>query len=142
MESTAARRASSDTIFLVCRVLIVEDDEVIRESMSELFALEGFEVSAAANGREALELLRAGWRPCAVLLDLFMPVMDGWQFLAEIERDRELVDLPITIVSAAGERISGVGRRRVLRKPVGLQRLVAAVRASCPGHFDEAGAPL
>jgi CheY-like chemotaxis protein len=142
MESTAARRASSDTIFLVCRVLVVEDDDVIRESMSELLALEGFDVIAAANGREALELVRAGWRPCAVLLDLFMPVMDGWQFLAEIERDRELADLPITIVSAAGDRLSGVGGRRILRKPVSLHRLLAAVHASCPGHLDEAEATI
>ncbi len=141
MESTAAPGASSDTIFLVCRVLVVEDDEVIRESMRELLTLEGFDVIAAANGREALAAVRSGWRPCAVLLDLFMPVMDGWQFLAEIERDRELRDIPITIVSAAGDRISGIGRRRVLRKPVGLHRLVAAVLASCPGHADEAAPP-
>lgn len=126
--------------FRVCRVLVIEDDESIRESMRELLELEGFDVVAAANGREALDVVRSGWRPCAVLLDLFMPVMDGWQFLAEIERDRQLSDLPVTVVSAAGDRLTGIGRRRVLRKPVGLHRLVAAVRASCHGHPDEAAA--
>lgn len=121
----------------MCRVLVVEDDEVIRESMRELLELEGFDVISAANGREALDFVRAGGRPCAVLLDLFMPVMDGWQFLAEIDRDRELSDLPITVVSAAGDRVSGIGRRRLLRKPVGLQRILAAVRTSCAGHLHE-----
>jgi CheY-like chemotaxis protein len=121
----------------VCSVLVIEDDDVIRESMRELLELEGFEVVAVANGREALDVVRRGPRPCAVLLDLFMPVMDGWQFLAEIERDRELSDLPITVVSAAGH-VSGIGRRRILRKPVGFQRLVAAVRASCTGEHSSA----
>ena len=130
MESTTARRASSDTIFAVGPILVVEDDEVIRESMREVFELEGFDVVTACNGREALEVVRSGERPCAVVLDLFMPVMDGWQFLAEIDRDRELADLPVTVVSAAGDRVSGIGRRRYLRKPVTGAILVAAVRAS------------
>jgi CheY-like chemotaxis protein len=118
---------------------VIDDDDVIRESMRELLELEGFEVVAAANGREALEVVREGPRPCAVLLDMFMPVMDGWQFLAEIERDSELFDLPITVVSAAGQ-VTGVGRRRVLRKPVGFHRLIAAVRATCTGEHAVAGA--
>ena len=130
MESTKASRASSDTIFQVGLVLVVEDDEVIRESMRELFELEGFDVVTASNGREALEVVRGGTRPCAVVLDLFMPVMDGWQFLAEIDRDRDLADLPVTVVSASGDRVSGIGRRRYLRKPVPGATLVAAVRAS------------
>ena len=117
----------------MCSVLVVEDDEVIRESMRELLELEGFDVVTACNGREALEAAHAK-RPCAVLLDLFMPVMDGWQFLAEIACDRELADLPVTVVSAAGDRVSGIGRRRFLRKPASLADLVAAIRASCPGH--------
>ena len=119
----------------MCRVLVIEDDEVIRESMSELLELEGFEVVTACNGREALEAVRAGPRPCAVLLDLFMPVMDGWQFLAAIEAERELADLPVTVVSAAGDRVSGIGRRRFLRKPVSLDALVATLRRSCREHW-------
>jgi CheY-like chemotaxis protein len=119
-------------------VLVVEDDDAIRESMRELLELEGFEVIAAANGREALDAVRSGSRPCAILLDLFMPVMDGWQFLAEIDRDEVLADLAVTVVTAAGDRVTGIGRRRLLRKPVGLTRLVAAVRTSCRGHEDEA----
>jgi CheY-like chemotaxis protein len=111
-------------------ILVVEDDEIIRESMREVFELEGFDVVTASNGREALEVVRNGARPCAVVLDLFMPVMDGWQFLAEIERDGELADLPVTVVSGAGDRVSGIGRRRYLRKPVTSATLVAAVRAS------------
>jgi CheY-like chemotaxis protein len=128
----------------VCCVLVVEDDEVIRESMQELLELEGFVVVTASNGREALEAVRAGARPCAVLLDLFMPVMDGWQFLAAIEADRELADLPVTVVSAAGDRVSGIGRRRFLRKPVTLEALIAAVRRSCREHrasLDRPAAP-
>lgn len=117
----------------MCSVLVVEDDEAIRESMRELLELEGFDVVTARNGREALAAARAA-RPCVVLLDLFMPVMDGWQFLAEVERDRELADLPVTVVSAAGDRVSGIGGRPYLRKPVTFGKLVAAVRASCRIH--------
>src|SRR5262245_36830107 len=66
-------------------VLVVEDDDGIRESIVEILRDEGYLVHEASNGREALEQLKDGQRPCVVLLDLMMPVMSGWQFLQEIQ---------------------------------------------------------
>ena len=62
-------------------ILVVDDDAEIRESLSDLLSDEGHRVRAAANGKEALELLRQTPAPCMILLDLMMPVMNGWQFV-------------------------------------------------------------
>src|SRR5579862_4602951 len=64
-------------------ILIVDDDPDIRDSLKEVLEDEGYEVNGVANGREALDYLRKSPRPCVILLDLMMPVMDGWQFRRE-----------------------------------------------------------
>src|SRR5437879_4549846 len=69
-----------------CPVLIVEDDADLREMMAQLLLLEGFTAQAVGNGREALEYLRRGDAPQLILLDLMMPVMDGWEFRREQKR--------------------------------------------------------
>jgi CheY-like chemotaxis protein len=63
-------------------VLVVEDDRAIRGTLGEVLQEEGNEPSIVANGREALQLLKEGLRPCVILLDLTMPIMDGWDFRA------------------------------------------------------------
>src|SRR5689334_11479746 len=80
-------------------VLIVEDDADLREMMAQLLTMEGFASTAVANGREALDYLRDGGRPNVILLDLMMPVMDGWEFLREQTRDTVLATLPVIILS-------------------------------------------
>ena len=70
-----------------CPVLIVEDDEDLREMMAQLLTLEGFQTAAVANGREALDYLRATAKPNVILLDLMMPVMDGWEFRRHQQAD-------------------------------------------------------
>ena len=71
-------------------VLVVEDDIDIREALTGLLSEEGYAVSACANGLEALKHLRAGRHADVILLDLMMPVMDGWQFRVLQKRDPEL----------------------------------------------------
>ena len=81
-------------------VLIVDDDEDIREILTELLLAEGYEVATSANGREALEYLRSHVPPAVVVLDIMMPVMDGWAFLAERAADASLSSIPVIIASA------------------------------------------
>jgi CheY-like chemotaxis protein len=83
-------------------VLIVDDDSAVRTALKELFETEGYAVAVAANGRAALNHLSAGLRPCVVLLDLMMPVMDGWDFRTEQLRDPSLTQIPVCILTAAG----------------------------------------
>ena len=81
-------------------VLVVDDDGDIRETLTEVLSVAGFRVSAAANGLEALDLLRAA--PCdLVVLDLMMPVMSGWEFRDEQLRDPAIAHVPVIVVSAA-----------------------------------------
>ena len=81
-------------------VLIVEDDPDIREFMELLLADAGYDTMTAENGSRALERMRAR-RPCLVLLDLAMPVMDGWEFRERQLADPELAKVPVVCITAA-----------------------------------------
>ena len=83
-------------------VLVVEDDEGTREMLRYLVESAGYPVATASNGREALEQLRNGLIPSLILLDLMMPVMDGWQFRAAQLRDGDLLKIPTVVYSAVG----------------------------------------
>ena len=113
-------------------VLIVEDDTDVREFMDVLLSTHGFETMTAANGREALERMRAR-RPCLVLLDLMMPVMDGWQFRAEQLKQPELADVPVVCVTAVVEPRERIERLNApcLTKPVEFQALLDVVQGVC-----------
>ena len=81
-------------------VLIVEDDDEIRAGMEQLLDTAGYASVSASNGKDALELLRRGVRVKAILLDLMMPVMDGWAFRREQLRDPVLANIPVIVLSA------------------------------------------
>jgi CheY-like chemotaxis protein len=106
-------------------VLHVEDDPDIRDVVCELLEAEGYEVVQAPHGQRALELLQAGLRPCVVLLDLMMPVMDGATFLARLRAIPSLAALPVVIVSASRPVPGAVA---VLGKPFELDALLGTVR--------------
>src|SRR5438045_1266834 len=80
-------------------ILVVDDDQLILESLSDLLELEGYKVAVATDGQAALDQLRAGMRPCAILLDLMMPGMDGWGFRRQQQRDDDLKDIPVVVMS-------------------------------------------
>ncbi len=117
------------------RVLLVEDDLAIRETISDLLEAEGFFVLAAANGQDALQILRSQPCPAVILLDLSMPVMDGWDFRQAQLRDAGLRDIPTMVLTAAGfsrETIrTQFGDVDFVRKPVAPDELVAAVNRAC-----------
>jgi CheY-like chemotaxis protein len=110
-------------------VLVVEDDRDIRDSVSAVLEAEGYTVLTAGDGREALTVLEHG-RPCVVLLDLMMPVMNGWDFMAEVRKTRRFDDLPVVVVSAYSER-KAEGVTRVLKKPLNVSQLLGAVADYC-----------
>jgi CheY-like chemotaxis protein len=108
-------------------IVLVEDDEGIRETMGALLSDEGFHVVEAANGEEGLAALRATHDPCLVLLDLWMPVMNGWQMLEAMRDDPALQRVPVLVISAAGDLTPPAGASAFLRKPIRLETLLAHV---------------
>ena len=107
-------------------VLIVEDDELVRDAIAEALRDEGYTVHIASNGREALDTLQSAMKqPRLILLDLIMPVMDGWEFLRERERQPALAGIPVCAVSAAETLPSDVEHR--IQKPFRLDDLLEVV---------------
>src|SRR4051794_36894212 len=95
-------------------ILIVEDDEAIRETMQLALEMRGYGVITAGNGKEGLDALTAKQRPCLILLDLMMPVMDGWGFLGEIEQDPSLGRIPVVVVPAFPNQASKIKARSII----------------------------
>jgi two-component system, cell cycle sensor histidine kinase and response regulator CckA len=111
------------------RILLIEDDPDVRETMADILDWEGFRVERAANGRDALERLRSdGPLPDAILLDLMMPVMNGWQFRVEQRKDLALCQIPVIALSADhSPRAQAVDADAFLQKPVESDVLVRTV---------------
>jgi CheY-like chemotaxis protein len=108
-------------------VLIVDDDAALRETLADALTDEGFTVSFSVNGLEALQALRAGLRPDVILLDLMMPVMDGWRFREEQALDRELASIPVVVITAAHALRRPIDARAIVHKPFGLEQLLGVV---------------
>jgi CheY-like chemotaxis protein len=117
--------------------MIVDDDGDIREAIAEALADQSYDVVEAANGEEALAMLRDRHdpRPCVILLDIMMPVMDGWQFRDAQRADPAIKDIPVVVLSAhasIADAANDMAVTDVLRKPVRLDTLLAAVARYCP----------
>ena len=110
-------------------VLLVEDDHDVRESMAEALEDADYRVLQAPNGEAALEQLRRGEPlPNLILLDLMMPIMDGWQFREAQLNDASYADIPVVVVSATArieKPLDGISA--FLKKPVNLEQLLDAV---------------
>ena len=89
----------------MARVLIADDDRDVRESLTILLEMHGHSVVQAWNGRDALERLHSGPRPSLILLDLMMPVMDGWQFRRAQLGDPAVAPIPVVVISAVPEHL-------------------------------------
>ncbi len=118
-------------------VLIVDDDPDLLDVTSFVIQSEGIAVETARNGQEALSVLRAGGLPGLVLLDLMMPVMNGWEFLAEVAKDPVLDAIPVVVLTAA-EHTQVPGAAEVLTKPMDLAALLRVVERYVRGD-DDAG---
>lgn len=112
-------------------LLVVDDDASIREALADVLGDEGYSVVAHADGEDALAQLRAGYRPKAVILDLWMPRLDGWSFQRALEADPQLASIPVVVLTACSTDIRPEPRgvRAVLRKPVPLRELLMLIRS-------------
>jgi signal transduction histidine kinase len=109
-------------------VLVVEDDGDIRETLSGVLTSEGYAVTSCANGREALDRLRSGTRADVILLDLMMPVMNGWQFRVLQKGDPQIAAIPVLALSANDTpQAAAIDAEAYLRKPVDYDRLLGAI---------------
>lgn len=109
-------------------ILLVEDDEPVRQALRDVLADEGYTVYCAANGRVALNLLSVIPRPCVILLDLMMPIMSGRELLSELRDDEGFATIPVTVISAARE-LGGLPDVPILRKPIQYADLLETVEA-------------
>jgi CheY-like chemotaxis protein len=122
-------------------ILIVDDEPDIREVIAEMLLLDGYRVRTASNGKLALERAR-GQRPDLIVLDLMMPVMNGWEFLEAKRADPELAAIPVMIVTAGlDQHVRGAAV--LLRKPFDIAVFLEKVGRFFPGgpeHFEQPSA--
>lgn len=114
-------------------VLVIEDDHDIRETFRQLLEMEGYKVAVACNGQEGLDILKRIGAPGVILLDLMMPVMNGWEFLAVQKEDPALKDIPVVIVTASGgdQDSAATSAAKYMKKPIELQTLLDTVKQFC-----------
>lgn len=112
-------------------VLVVEDDAAILECLRDALEFEGYKVHTATDGEQGLTLLSKIERPCLILLDLMMPVMDGWGFLQAKKQSDVLATIPVVVVSAAGERARQVEADGYVKKPIDLDYLIGVIQRHC-----------
>lgn len=117
------------------RILVVEDDADTRQNLASLLEREGYQTDTAEDGQQALDRLQHGFRPDLILLDLAMPVMDGWQLSVALQQDARLSSIPMIVVSGierAREEAAALGAVGLLTKPIALDHLLDSVRRWSP----------
>lgn len=107
-------------------VLVVEDEADLREIIQDVLAGEGYQVTCATDGAQALDRLAGGLRPGLVLLDFYMPRLDGWAFLERMRNDLALGEVPVVAIS--GSEVSHPSVTAVLRKPFDITELLEIVQ--------------
>jgi CheY-like chemotaxis protein len=117
-------------------ILVIDDEAQIRFVISELLSDEGYTVVQAANGREALIYLQnAQELPSLILLDMMMPILNGWEFLRVQQRNPLFAPIPVVVLSAfraLADSAAVLGVQEALAKPINFDRLVALVQRYCP----------
>jgi CheY-like chemotaxis protein len=113
--------------FATAKLLIVEDDERARAALGDIFDFEGYRVALCANGKEALEYLRSEPLPALIILDLQMPVMNGWQFRREQNKDARFAAVPVVVITAL-QSAGDIDVAEIVHKPIDIDRLLAVVR--------------
>ncbi len=112
------------------QVLIVEDDAAVRDALRELFAREGYEVTTANNGAEAIEQLEEGASPCVVLVDLLMPGVVGHELIDYMQREARVASTPVAIIT--GSPYLAPEGYTMFPKPLDMRSLLDFVGAHCP----------
>jgi CheY-like chemotaxis protein len=124
-----------DTGSCACLIMVVDDDRDVRDSIVEVLEDAEFRALPAMNGQEGLDLLRrTATKPCLILLDVMMPILDGWGFRAAQVSDPDLQSVPVVVLTAHASAAQTADQMRAagfLRKPVALPTLLATVRQYC-----------
>lgn len=107
-------------------ILIVDDDAAATDSLTDILTAESYTVSTAKNGKEALEHLRSAPLPRLIILDLFMPEMDGWEFRREQLKDAKLRDIPVVVMTGASV-YAGIDVNVIVHKPLDVARFVSLI---------------
>ena len=116
-------------------ILVVDDDQAIRETLCELLADEGHRAVGASNGQEALDLIRSDGHPCVILLDVMMPVMDGIAFRVQQLQDPALSTIPVAVITAAGQiAAASMNVDAFLAKPLRIEHVLQVVQRFCPAR--------
>jgi len=121
-------------------VLIVDDNADAVEALAQILEYEGFDVVTASDGREALNYLRTSPRPDVILLDLMMPVMDGWQVRRELAKSPMLANMPVVVMTALAEGAQ-IDADSIIAKPIDLKRLLRVIDELLGGRGDSDGSP-
>jgi CheY-like chemotaxis protein len=112
--------------------LVVDDDPDIRGALCELLEDEGYRCVSASNGEEALVYLDSRERPCVILLDLMIPVMDEWEFRRRQKNDPRWSKIPVVVITAGGKYgANAIAAERVLPKPLHLEHVLEALAQYC-----------
>lgn len=115
-------------------VLLIDDHSDVRDGLEVVLRRLGYTVEVAANGREALNRLYTGLRPCMIILDLMMPVMNGFEFRDEQMRNQEFAGIPVIIWSAmpdVRDKAHHLGAQAYVQKPDELEHLLGLVQQHC-----------
>jgi len=112
------------------RILVIDDDEGVREAMVSILEMTGYRVASAINGKDALDYLRDAATPDLIISDLAMPVMDGRQFRREQVKEPRLAKIPVIVVSALSDQ-TDIDANEIFIKPVEVDILLAAIDRYC-----------
>lgn len=121
-----ARKVASSTPSADRSIMIIDDDMAAIESLTDILTAEGYSVASARNGKEALQHLRGAPAPRLIILDLFMPEMDGWEFRREQLKDAKLRDIPVVVMTGASV-YAGIDANVIVHKPLDVARFVSLI---------------
>lgn len=113
------------------RILVIEDDEGVRETLLVALELQGYQVSTAVNGKEGLKALSEGPPPHLVLVDLMMPIMNGWEFVRALRADPSLNRVPVGLLTAYSENVGDLQNLPMIQKPIDLDLFYEFVASQC-----------
>jgi len=116
-------------------ILVVEDDDDIRNAIVDLLETEGYSTESAVNGKDALDKLDVIPKPCLVLLDMMMPIMNGREFLDTVMKNSHLAPIPVLIVSAVADKTNTEGSVGFLKKPIDIEVVLKVVGQYCQSAF-------
>jgi len=108
-------------------ILVIEDDKSVRDMLKAVLEIEGYNVQTAENGYQGIESIVRKSPPDAILLDMMMPIMNGWEFMDFLKTNASQFKIPVIIISAFSETAKTVKPEAIVSKPIQLKELLSAI---------------